>query len=135
MIKFDRIKISILALILLFISESCFRALSSKWYEEIPQDDERPSIFRKRVLSAITICLLLFICVVMFQIVHFKYQPTLKYYLQILAVYIALVSSLCRGGWDIQSYKGETVVERVDRGLFAISQVGATMILLFILIF
>ena len=53
--------------------------------------------------------------------------------LRLVAIIIALTASLGRGGWNIQSYKGKTVIERIDRGMFVLSQLGATVILLFAL--
>ncbi len=50
-----------------------------------------------------------------------------------VAVVMVLTASLGRGGWIIQSYKGNTVVERIDRGMYVLGQLGAAMLLVFVL--
>ena len=54
-------------------------------------------------------------------------------WLRILAATLALTATLGRGGWAIQSFKGATIVERIDRGMYVLSQLGATVILLLLL--
>jgi hypothetical protein len=51
--------------------------------------------------------------------------------LRIGAVTLALMAALGRGGWAIQSYKGTTPIERIDRGLYVIEQLGAAALLIF----
>jgi hypothetical protein len=51
--------------------------------------------------------------------------------LRIAAIMQALIAALGRGGWAIQSYKGTTPVERIDRGLYVIEQLGAAALLVF----
>ena len=54
-------------------------------------------------------------------------------WLRVVAVVMVLTASLGRGGWIIQSYKGNTVVERIDRGMYVLGQLGAAMLLVFVL--
>jgi hypothetical protein len=54
-------------------------------------------------------------------------------WLRILAAIIALTATLARGGWEIQSIDGVTVLERVDRGMYRIGQLGAFALLVLIL--
>jgi hypothetical protein len=39
---------------------------------------------------------------------------------------MAITATLGRGGWAIQTLNNPTVVERVDRGMFVIAQLGAS---------
>lgn len=54
-------------------------------------------------------------------------------WLRISAAIIALTATLARGGWDIQSIEGVTVLERIDRGMYRIGQLGAFALLVLIL--
>lgn len=54
-------------------------------------------------------------------------------WLRIAAAMLALTAALGRGGWTIQSWDGTTVVERIDRGMYVIGQLGAAALLIFVL--
>jgi hypothetical protein len=54
-------------------------------------------------------------------------------WLRIAAAMLALTAALGRGGWAIQSFDGKTVVERIDRGMYRIGQLGAAALLIFVL--
>ncbi len=54
-------------------------------------------------------------------------------WLRVLAATMALTAAIGRGGWMIQSWDGNTVVERIDRGMYVIGQVGAAALLVFVL--
>jgi hypothetical protein len=54
-------------------------------------------------------------------------------WLRIGAAMLALVAALGRGGWSIQTYKGATIPERIDRGMYMVEQLGAAAILIFVL--
>lgn len=49
------------------------------------------------------------------------------------AVIFALVAALGRGGWAIQSWDGETVIERIDRGMYMVAQLGAGALLILVI--
>ena len=51
---------------------------------------------------------------------------------RVLAVSVAVTAALARGGWSIQSFDGTTVVERVDRAVFVVTQLGVAVLLVFI---
>lgn len=53
---------------------------------------------------------------------------------RVLGVALALTATLGRGGWGIQTIDGDSLPERIDRGMFVTSQLGATGILLFLLL-
>jgi hypothetical protein len=55
-------------------------------------------------------------------------------WLRIAAVVLALTAALgVVGGWAIQSWKGNTVVKRIDGGLYVVEQLGAAALLIFAL--
>ncbi len=54
-------------------------------------------------------------------------------WLRVVAVMAALTAALGRGGWEIETWKGVTIVERIDRGMYVIGQLGAAALLVFIL--
>ncbi len=54
-------------------------------------------------------------------------------WLRIAAVILALMAALGRAGWAIQTWKGSTVAERIDRGMYMIEQLGAAALLIFAL--
>ena len=54
-------------------------------------------------------------------------------WLRIGAVILALMAALGRAGWAIQTWKGSTVAERIDRGMYMIEQLGAAALLIFAL--
>ena len=58
----------------------------------------------------------------------------LRYWLRIAAVLLALTATLGRGGWEIQTPKNRTIIERIDRGMYVLSQLGATALLMFALL-
>ena len=54
-------------------------------------------------------------------------------WLRVFAATVAVTVALARAGWSIQSWKGTTVVERVDRTVYIISQLGVAALLVFVL--
>ena len=54
-------------------------------------------------------------------------------WLRLLAVSVALLAALGRGGWLIQTWKDDTVIERVDRGMYRVGQLGAAALLILIM--
>ena len=53
--------------------------------------------------------------------------------LRLFAILLALLSALGRGGWEIQTFKGDTAVERVDRAMYKVGQLGAAALLILIM--
>ena len=113
---------------------SVFKKFENKWFNVHKNADNRPDIARQRFLKGVLLSLVFIGVIVFIQIILLKFSPNRRYYFQVGAVTIALIATFCRAGWDIQSYKGKTPIERIDRGMFTISYLGSTCILLFILI-
>ena len=59
--------------------------------------------------------------------------PAVEEWLRVLAVFIALLSVLSRGGWEIQTWTADTAVERIDRAMYKAGQLGAVALLVFIM--
>ena len=131
-------KIIILGLCIYFCPK-LFERLGRQWY---PKDESGQSylgsisnadILRRRFWKAvfwsvIIVALTLFVSVV---IGH----PLLdgKDFLRVSTVFVALVAALGRGGWNIQTWDGETVVEQVDRAMYYVAQLGVAALLIFII--
>lgn len=49
--------------------------------------------------------------------------------LRIIGAFIAITATLGRGGWSIQSYKGNTLSETLDRWMYVLGQLGAAAFL------
>lgn len=128
-------KILILGIIIYF-SKSLFFKLGSNWYDELKDQEgfnERASLLRRNFWKSFLIIVFV-IGTTSTYLVLSGYAVVDKIFcLRLLAIVLALTASLGRGGWNIQSHKGKTVIERIDRGMFVLSQLGATVILLFAL--
>lgn len=53
-----------------------------------------------------------------------------SFVLRVTASVIAVSGAITRGGWDIQTVTGDTVIERIDNIMFKISQLSAVVILI-----
>ena len=130
-------KIFILGVIIYF-SKSLFFKIGSRWFNELRNREdfeERATILRKNFWKSFLLSLVVIGITALYLVQVGHAVPDKSFCLRLLAIVIALTASLGRGGWNIQSYKGKTVIERIDRGMFVISQLGATVILLFALTF
>jgi hypothetical protein len=122
--------------IIIYFSKGLFFKLGSHWFEELKDREgfeERASILRNNFWKSFFLSLFVIGVVTLYlvQAGHAVIDKT--FCLRLVAIIIALTASLGRGGWNIQSYKGKTVIERIDRGMFVLSQLGATVVLLFAL--
>lgn len=124
----------VIAGISLYIIPSLFHRLHAKWW---PNDvagkqlDKSIQVMRCRfwrsfLLVALTVGVTLAVLLLTGLLRHLD----CSYSLRSLAVVVALTATLGRGGWEIQTWHGKTVCERIDRGMYVISQLGATSILL-----
>jgi hypothetical protein len=132
--KWDFLKISILGFLVYFVSVSAFFKWEAKWFGKVDEHDYRPKVLRDKFWKSSLLVILFIVLVLDIQLYFFAFEFTLKYCFQLIAVTIALIAALGRGGRNIESYKGQTAIERIDSGMYVISQLGATGILLFVLI-
>ena len=119
--------------IIVYVSKDLFFKIGKNWFEELKDKEgfsERVSSLRKNFWKGFTIALsVVSLCGI--YIVQTQ-QVTLNSDLLIRlgAIVIALTAALGRGGWRIVSYGNSTVIERIDRGMYSLSQIGATVMLL-----
>ena len=131
----DRVKIFILGVVL-YLSKALFFMLGSRWFDELNDKDgfeERADILRRSFWKSFFLVLFVISGTVFYLVASGRADLDKQLLCRLAAIIIALTASLGRGGWNIQSWKGRTVVERIDRGMFVLSQLGATIILLFAL--
>ncbi len=124
---------------LVYLSADLFFALGGRWFSELQNRQEwadRVAVLQRSFWKGVLLVIALVVSVLSIQwfLGYLRYIPD-YHWIRLTAIVIALTATLGRGGWDIQSFKGRTVVERIDRGMFVISQLGATAILLFLLLF
>ncbi len=119
--------------IVVYISKDLFFKLGQNWFEELKDKEGftgRVSALRKSFWKAFAIsCAVVFLSGI--YIVQTS-QVTLNSHLfiRLSAIIVALTAALGRGGWQIESYGNSTIVERIDRGMYSLSQIGATVMLL-----
>lgn len=133
----ETVKVLVLG-VLVYFSPNFFFTVGSRWFPEIERRaeyEERALALRRKYWRAVQL-----IITVVGGILLVQYSFGLlskvncQYWLRLFAIVVALAATLGRGGWGIQSYKGRTIIERIDRGMYVLSQLGATSILLFLLL-
>jgi len=134
MIKCAPVKILLLGIVLYFVSTSAFLALKVDWFGELNEPEDTANILRYRFWKSFFLVGVFIMLILAIQHFFFNACFALRHLLQASGAFVALTATLGRGGWDIQTSSGKTIVERIDHGMYVISQLGATTILLFILI-
>lgn len=133
------LKISVLGVLLYFSpTKRRFYALAKKWFPDpkIPGGlTKRINVMKYNFWKSVLSIFVLIVLVLGIQFYFFNAEFSTKHWLQVAGVFIALTATLGRAGWGIQSMEGNTIFERIERGMYVISQLGATCILLFVLIF
>lgn len=132
--KCESLKIFVLGFLVYFVSVSAFLAQEAKWFGKIKKSDERPKILRYKFWKSVWLIIVVFAFILAVQCFFLNADFTGKHWSQVAAAFIALVAALGRGGPGIESIDKCTAIEKIDYGMFAISQLGATSILLFVLI-
>ena len=133
----DFLKLFLLAVLLYFSTNDAFLTLAKKWFPDPPPDEfkERVNIMKHNFWKS---CGLVFVFIALILTIQYRFfntHFTTKHWFQVAGAFIALTAALGRGGWGIQTASGVTVPEKIDRGMFVVSELGATCILLFVLIF
>lgn len=129
----ERIKILLLGVII-YLSPGLFFRLGGCWFpEELTephQFHDRAAILRRRFWRAFSAVfgLIAIVLVVLYFLGSFPNGP--RNWLRIIAAGVALTATLGRGGVGIATFPQETIIERIDRGMFILSQLGATTFLL-----
>ncbi len=108
-----------------------FDRLMTRWYPDEQRDVAR--VLRRRLWGSLAVVVAILGAVLLFQ--HWGKDGFVLNEgdgLRVVAVAMAVTAALARGGWSIQSWKGTSVVERVDRAVFVVTQLGVAVLLVFI---
>ena len=131
----EKLKIFVLGIIV-YLSKNMFFKIGGLWFEELKDKKRfecRVDTLRESFWQSLLLVILVTSTFSAYLVLTNKLTINDQYILRVIAIIIALTASLGRGGWNIQSNKGKTIIERIDRGMFVLSQFGATLILLFAL--
>jgi hypothetical protein len=131
----EKLKIFVLGLSV-YLSKKLFFTIGARWFDELRDKENfetRVDTLRKNFWKSFFLVLVVVGSSVGYLLQSGRGIADHQFFFRTTAIIIALTASLGRGGWSIQSYKGRTVIERIDRGMFVLSQLGATVILLFAL--
>ena len=135
----ESIKVFILG-VLVYISPSLFLCLGTSWFEELTTNSDPPwevraYTLRKRLWTAFFLILTVVgsTIVVLYWLDYLR--PSGQYWLRVAVVIVLFTATLGRGGFAIASWDQNTVIERIDKGMYLIGQLGATALLLFALTF
>ena len=111
--------------VLLFLCPSAFLRLTAKWYpaESGPNAEAgyhaKASILRRRFWGAAGTAVGIVALILSVQGFWKGALPvTGNDWFRVIAVVIALTAAIGRGGWEIQTWGGKTVIERIDRGTY-----------------
>ncbi|MBU0463926.1 MAG: hypothetical protein KKE12_10005, partial [Proteobacteria bacterium] len=118
----EKLKVLFLGLTL-YISKNLFFKIGSKWFQELQNRDDFEGradtircTFWKAVILNIFIVGGTILILVQLGIAIFDRSLAMR----MVAIIVTLSASLGRGGWDIQSTDGKTIIEKIDRGMFKI---------------
>lgn len=121
----------------LYTSSEAFFALGTRWFPDLQANEDTKrtvaTMQRKFWHSAFGIAVFLSVALLLQHHLGLLDPPPVGYALRLSGVALALQAALGRGGWSIQTWKGTTIPERIDRGMYVVSQLGAVAILLFVL--
>jgi hypothetical protein len=122
--------------LLVYVSPRLFFRLGGSWFSELVDTNrfrDNAKTLRKRFWRSFGLVFALTMVVLTVQYFAGWFPVAARNWLRIAAAYLALTATLGRAGWAIQSWNEQTVIERIDRGMYVIGQVGATVLLLFAL--
>ncbi|MBE4855027.1 hypothetical protein IM311_13245 [Enterobacter cloacae complex sp. P40RS] len=77
---------------------------------------------RKKLYSAAATNFVVFAAVMAGVWYEWRIEPTFINCVKAGSAYIALTVTLGRGGWNIQTHKGNTLTERIDRHIYKLAQ-------------
>lgn len=131
----ESVRVFLLGLLVYTFSQLFF-VVGERWFPELKNRsewEERIKTMRRRFWKALGLVSVVVLAILF--VLGFCGHLLAKgsYWARVAAVVIALSSTLGRGGWAIETWKNKSVPERIDRGMYTISQLGATVLLLFAL--
>lgn len=128
----ERVRVFVIGLAIYFCPPAV-APLFARWFPTEPVE-ERPRILRLRFWRAVLIVAGVFAVALL---IRLWIAGTLALggndWLRVAAGATALAAALGRGGVAITTWKEGTVVERVDRGMYVITQVGVAALLVLLL--
>jgi len=132
---FESFKVFLLG-VLVYVSPQFFFFVGEQWFPELKSRadwQERVRAMRTRLWKALGLVSVTVGATLVG--LNFGGNVLMKegYWARAAAVVVALSSTLGRAGWAIETWKQKSVLERIDRGMYTISQLGATVLLLFAL--
>ncbi len=117
----------------MYFSHPIFTRLFNRWYTDEPnfegQLDTAKMLFKRFWLRFLLILTVIGTTVLVLVSMNVIEDISSSYALRIAAATMASTAALSRGGWDIQTWTGKTICERVDRIMFDVSQLGAVVLL------
>jgi hypothetical protein len=122
--------------IVAYVAPNAGMRLGARWFDELKDPaafSERFHILRRKFWNGFAKAVVVAMSALGGLALAGHGTPNAVSWLRIFAAILALTATLGRGGWDIQSYKGQTVVERIDRGMYLIGQLGAFALLVLLL--
>ncbi|MBV7403716.1 hypothetical protein [Enterobacter sp. ENT03] len=126
-------KLLIASMLLLFGPSKGFECYVKKF---LPDEYDNPNFsdssqgLRKKLHSAAATNFVFFAVVMVGIWYEWRIEPTFINCVKAESAYIALTVTLGRGGWNIQTYKGNTLTERIDRCIYKLAQYINVAILL-----
>ena len=129
----ESIKILLLGVIVYLFSLNLFFRVGGCWFPELEATSKvrcRVTTLRQRFWWAFAAVLTLLVIVLAVLYLLDAFPNGLRNHLRIAAALVALTATLGRGGRAIETFPQQTVVERIDRGMFVIAQLGTTVLLL-----
>ena len=130
----ESIKILLLGVIVYLLSPRLFFRLGGHWFPgELRAPNpftDRVTILRQRFWWAFSVVFGLIAVVLAGSYFLDSFPNGPRNWLRIVAVGVALTATLGRGGRGIETFPQETIIERIDRDMLMIAQLGATTFLL-----
>lgn len=126
-------KLLIASMLLLFGPIKGFECYVKKFYPDEygnPNFSDSSQELRKKIHSAAATNSVFFTAVMAGIWYEWRIEPTFINCVKAGSAYIALTVTLGRGGWNIQTYKGNSLTERIDRLIYKLAQYINVAILL-----
>lgn len=119
--------------LLLYGAPALFLRFGAAWCPELQRSEDwiaRVQEMRRRFWRSLMLVLSVIAVTILVLWVYLSVEVSTEFSIRTLAVVIALSASLGRGGHAIETWKGSSVVERIDRGMYVLSQLGASVLML-----
>lgn len=128
----SRARVLLLGLIL-YASPTAFLAVGARWAPALEAQNEwmdRVKEMHRRFWTSFSIVLVATTLTIVFLYSWSDRPLESSFWMRASAVVAALTATLGRGGHAIETWKGCSLVERIDRGMYVFSQIGASVLML-----